>query len=44
MELDSVVGAVVELGAKLGIPMPHTGTVYACAKLLNETNLRPSPA
>jgi len=44
MELDSVVGAVVELGDKLGIPMPHTGTVYACAKLLNETNLRPSPA
>ena len=34
MELESVVGVVVELGGKLGIPMPHTRTLYACAKLL----------
>ncbi len=34
MELEPVVGAVVELGERLGIPMPHTRTVYACAKLL----------
>ena len=34
LELESLVGAVVELGDKLGIPMPHTRTIYACAKLL----------
>jgi len=34
MELEPVVGAVVELGEQLGIEMPHTRTVYACAKLL----------
>ena len=39
MELESVVGAVVELGEKLGIPMPHTRTLYACAKLLADRTL-----
>ena len=34
MELESVVGAVVELGEKLGISMPHTRTLYGCVKLL----------
>ena len=34
LELESLVGVVVELGDKLGIPMPHTRTIYACAKLL----------
>ncbi|HLJ47765.1 MAG TPA: 2-dehydropantoate 2-reductase [Bryobacteraceae bacterium] len=34
MELEAVVGAVVELGDRLGIPMPHTRTVYACTRLL----------
>ncbi|MDQ6705393.1 MAG: 2-dehydropantoate 2-reductase [Acidobacteriota bacterium] len=34
MELEAVVGAVVELGDRLGIPVPHTRSVYACAKLL----------
>jgi len=37
MELEPVVGAVVELGEKLGIDMPATRTVYACAKLLAAT-------
>ena len=36
LELESVVGAVVELGVKLGIPMPHTRTLYGCTKLLAE--------
>ena len=31
MELDAIVGAVVELGDRLGVPMPATRTVYACA-------------
>jgi 2-dehydropantoate 2-reductase len=34
LELDAVVGAVLELGERLGIAMPHTRAVYACAKLL----------
>jgi 2-dehydropantoate 2-reductase len=36
LELEAVVGAVVELGERMDIPMPHTRTVYACAKLLSE--------
>jgi 2-dehydropantoate 2-reductase len=34
LELEPVVGAVLELGERLGIDMPHTRTVYACTKLL----------
>ncbi|MDP9112254.1 MAG: 2-dehydropantoate 2-reductase [Acidobacteriota bacterium] len=34
MELEAVVGAVVELGERLGVAMPHTRTVYACSRLL----------
>ena len=34
MELEAVVGAVVELGERLGVSMPHTRTVYACTRLL----------
>jgi 2-dehydropantoate 2-reductase len=36
MELEAVVGAVVELGERLGVPMPSTRAVYACAALLAE--------
>jgi 2-dehydropantoate 2-reductase len=36
MELEAVVGAVVELGEKLGVPVPTTRTVYACAKMLDD--------
>ena len=35
MELEAVVGAVVELGERLGVAMPATRAVYACAKLLD---------
>jgi ketopantoate reductase len=35
MELDAIVGAVVELGERLDVPMPHTRSVYTCAKLLD---------
>ena len=34
MELEPVVGAVIELGERLGMDMPYTRTVYACTKLL----------
>ncbi|HEX9365103.1 MAG TPA: 2-dehydropantoate 2-reductase [Vicinamibacterales bacterium] len=40
MELDAIVGAVVELADRLGVPMPATRTVYACAKMLDEKRRR----
>jgi 2-dehydropantoate 2-reductase len=36
LELEPVAGAVLELGARLGIDMPHTRAVYACTKLLEK--------
>ena len=36
MELEAIVGAVVELGERLNLSLPHTRTVYACARLLAE--------
>jgi 2-dehydropantoate 2-reductase len=36
LELEAVVGAVVELGERMGLPMTATRSVYACAKLLDE--------
>jgi len=33
-ELEAIVGAVVELGDKMGLPLPNTKAVYACMKLL----------
>src|SRR5262249_6595924 len=40
LELEAVVGAVVELGERLGVPMPATRAMYACAKLLDEKRSR----
>ncbi|HUI82857.1 MAG TPA: 2-dehydropantoate 2-reductase [Candidatus Binatia bacterium] len=37
MELEALVGSVVELGERVGLPMPCTRTVYACAKLLAQS-------
>jgi 2-dehydropantoate 2-reductase len=36
LELEPVVGAVLELGEKLGVEMPHTRSIYACVKLMEE--------
>jgi 2-dehydropantoate 2-reductase len=36
LELEAIVGAVVELGERLGVPTPATRTVYAAAKMLDE--------
>jgi 2-dehydropantoate 2-reductase len=36
LELEAIVGAVVELGERLGVAMPATSTVYACAKMLDQ--------
>jgi 2-dehydropantoate 2-reductase len=35
-ELDAIVGAMIELGEKLGLPLPNTKAVYACVKLLEQ--------
>jgi 2-dehydropantoate 2-reductase len=35
LELEPIVGAVVELAERLDVPMPVTNTIYACAKLLD---------
>jgi 2-dehydropantoate 2-reductase len=40
MELEAIVGAVVELGERLGVPMPATRAVYACAKMLDDRRRR----
>jgi 2-dehydropantoate 2-reductase len=37
MELEGLVGAVVELGDRVGLPMTCTRTVYNCAKLLAQS-------
>jgi len=36
LELEAIVGAVLEVGERIGLPMPHTRAVYACTKLLAE--------
>jgi len=33
-----IAGAVVELGDRLGVTMPHTRAVYASARLLDRTS------
>jgi 2-dehydropantoate 2-reductase len=40
LELEPIVGATVELGDRLGVPMPATRVVYACAKMLDERRRR----
>jgi len=37
LELEALVGSVVELGERMGVSMPHLRTVYACTKLLAES-------
>jgi 2-dehydropantoate 2-reductase len=42
MELEAVVGAVVELGERLGVAMPSLSAVYACVKFLAEHRRQPA--
>jgi 2-dehydropantoate 2-reductase len=37
LELEAVVGAVLEIGERLGVAMPNTQAVYGCTKLLEKT-------
>jgi len=43
MELEALVGSVVELGQRLGLPMTYTRTIYSCTKLLAECAFREQP-
>ena len=40
MEIDALTGSVVELGDRLGIPVPHLRTLYASVKLLESASVR----
>jgi len=40
LELEAIVGAMVELGQRIGVPMPHTRTIYSATKLLAECRNR----
>jgi 2-dehydropantoate 2-reductase len=37
LELEAIVGAVVELGDRMGLSLPCTKAVYACVKLLSQS-------
>jgi 2-dehydropantoate 2-reductase len=37
IEIEALVGAVVELGRLTSTPTPHIDAVYACARLLAQT-------
>ena len=43
MELEALVGAVVELGERVGLAMPCTRTVYSCTKLLSQCAVQQQP-
>ena len=40
LELEAVVGAVLEIGERLGVPMPNTQAVYVCTRLLEKTLIK----
>jgi 2-dehydropantoate 2-reductase len=42
MELEALVGAVVDLGERVGLAMTSTRTVYHCTKLLSQCASQPS--
>lgn len=44
MELEALVGAVVELGERVGLPMSTTRTVYNCVQMLARSAISPVAA
>src|SRR6266568_5703457 len=40
MEIDALTGSVVELGDRLGVPVPHLRTLYSSVKLLQASSVR----
>jgi 2-dehydropantoate 2-reductase len=43
LELEAIVGAVVELGERVGVAMPYTRAVYACTKALSRVRCQYAP-
>jgi 2-dehydropantoate 2-reductase len=43
MEIDALTGSVVELGDRLGIPVPHLRTLYSAVKLLQTSDAAAPP-
>jgi 2-dehydropantoate 2-reductase len=43
LELEALVGTVVELGERVGLAMPYTRTVYNCTKLLAQSAASQKP-
>src|SRR5260370_1168508 len=39
MEIDALTGSVVELGDRLGVPVPHLRTLYSSVKFLQATSI-----
>jgi 2-dehydropantoate 2-reductase len=37
LEIEALVGSVIEMGRLTGTPCPHIDAVYACTKLLDRT-------
>jgi 2-dehydropantoate 2-reductase len=37
IELEALVGSIIELGRLTGTPTPHIGTVYALMRLLSQS-------
>jgi 2-dehydropantoate 2-reductase len=40
LEVEALIGSVVELGALLDVPVPHLRTLYACTRLLDRIHPR----
>jgi 2-dehydropantoate 2-reductase len=40
LELEAIVGAVIDIGERVGVPMPSTRAVYACTKLMAANRAR----
>ncbi len=43
MELEALVGSIVELGERVGLPMTNSRAIYACTKLLSHTARQSAP-
>ncbi len=43
LEIDAVVGSILEVGERLGVPLPHLRTVYDLVKVLDRTRAPGKP-
>ncbi len=40
LEVEALLGSVIQVGQKVGVPTPRIQALYACAKLLDQTLIR----